>query len=178
MLKSALNDTTRTETRGKFQQPAHRVGGAETGSALIEAAVSVTVMLALLIGLFELGMACYEYHFISDAAREGARYAVVRGSASCTSEAEHLSDCKATATQIQDYVAGLEYVSLAASDVSVSWLQASATTPTTWSTCATVCNGPGNMVKVVVTHSFPLAVPFMPSKSLSLNSTSEMVISQ
>lgn len=179
MLKSALKNRRQVQTCGRFLQPALRDGRGETGSALIESAVSMSILLALLIGLFELGMACYEYHFISDAAREGARYAVVRGSASCTSESEHLSDCDATSTQIQNYVAGLGYVSLAESDVTVSWLQATSTTPTTWSNCAVgTCNAPGNMVKVVVTHSLPLTVPFMSSNSLSLSSTSEMVISQ
>jgi Flp pilus assembly protein TadG len=179
MLKSSLKDKNPFQMRGRFWQPARRDGRGEAGSALVEAAVTASIMLTLVIGLFELGMACCEYHFVSDAAREGTRYAVVRGSASCTNEAEHLTDCDATTTQIQNYVSGLGYVSIAASEVSVSWLNASSSTPTTWSNCATgTCNAPGNMVKVVVTHSFPMPFPFRSSNSLSLSSTSEMVISQ
>jgi hypothetical protein len=37
---------------------------------------------------------------------------------------------------------------------------------------------PGNLVTVKVQYAFPLSIPFMSNKSLTMQSTSEMIISQ
>jgi hypothetical protein len=39
-------------------------------------------------------------------------------------------------------------------------------------------NNPGNPVQVTVTYTFPLGIPFMPSRALTMSSTSQMIISQ
>lgn len=151
----------------------------DEGASVLEFALVSTVFFALLIGCFEMLLALYTFHFVSDAAREASRYAIVRGSTSCTNT-PNLTNCNATAAQIQTYIRSLTYPGITPNSLSVTttWLAASSTTPTTWSACAGSCNAPGNGVKVVVTYPFSFSVPFVPKATLNLTSTSQMVISQ
>lgn len=154
----------------------------EQGSALIETALTAVVMLTVIFGLIELCLALYTYHFVSNAAREGSRYAIVRGSDSCANT-PNLTNCNATPAEIQSYVTSLGYPGFDTSklNVTASWLTATTSgipATTTWSTCPGTCNAPGNMVKVVVSYSFPLNILFLSKSTLNIGSTSEMVISQ
>jgi len=152
----------------------------DEGASIVETAVASSVFLAMLIGVFQMMLALYTFHFISDAAREATRYAIVRGSTSCVNTPA-LPNCNATADQIQSYVRGLSYPGIVPSKLTVTttWLTASTTYPTSWSVCtAGTCNAPGNQVMVVATYAFPLNVPFVPKATFNLSSTSEMVISQ
>ena len=142
-------------------------GGADHGSASIEFAVSAGVMLMTMMGLMNMCMAIYSYHYVSEAAREGTRYAMVRGNTDTT---------PATSASIQTYVQGLGFPGIIPSNMVVS---------TTWKsypsgTCApsTTCNNPGNLVTVRVNYSFPEKIPFFPNKTLSMTSTSRMIITQ
>ena len=162
---------------GEEMDPRGRRLRRERGSTLLETAVACAVLLAMVFGVFEMSLALYTYHYISDAAREGSRYAIVRGSNSCTNT-PNIDNCNATPAQIQTYVQNLGYPGINSTHVNTSWLSASTTQPTTWSACATPCKAPGNLVKVNVTYAFPLAIPFWRAVSLNLSSTSQMVISQ
>ena len=147
---------------------------------MIETALASSVFLALMIGVVQVSLACYTVNYISDAAREGSRYAMVRGSTSCTNT-PHLSNCNVTGDQIRTFVRGIKYPGVKSGNVNVTttWLKASATYPTTWSACTSgTCNAPGNLVKVVASYSFPISVPYVPKQTFSLTSTSQMVISQ
>jgi Flp pilus assembly protein TadG len=140
------------------------------GQALVETAVSLTILLTLVFGLINVGMALYSYNFVSEAAREGSRYAMVRGS-SCTSPCT-----AATAASIQTYVQSLGYPGLNPSNLTVT-----TTWPDTGSSCTpsvTPCNNPGNNVMVKASYAFPWSVPFIPSSTLTMSSTSEVIISQ
>lgn len=148
------------------------------GATIVEFAVCAAVLLTFVIGTMELCFALYAHHATDLTAREASRWAMVRGSTSCTNT-PNLTDCNATAAQIQTYVSDLGLLKLPTSDVTVTWLTASATQPTTWSTCSTSpCNVPGNQVQVTVTYPFTLGIPFVSRQTLSLTSTSAMVISQ
>ena len=152
----------------------------EEGASIVETAFASTIFFAMLMGTFQMLLASYTFHFVSDAAREATRYAMVRGSTSCTNTPS-LSSCNATSDQIQTYVRALKYPGIKSSSLTVTttWRTASTTTPTTWSACSSgTCNVPGNQVRVVVTYAFPFSVPFVPRSTLSLTSTSRMVISQ
>ncbi len=151
-------------------EPDHRRG--EAGSAAVEMALSMFILLSVLIGVFELCLALYSYHYVSEAAREGSRYAIVHGS-TCTVSG---ISCTVTAAQIQTYVQNLGYPGINPSNMVVT---------TTWSaypaggSCVAVgCNGPGDLVTVSAQYSFNLAIPFVNRSALSLTSTSSMVISQ
>jgi Flp pilus assembly protein TadG len=147
----------------------------QSGSVLVETAISITVLLTLIFGVIEISLALYSYHFISNAAREATRYAIVRGSTWGTPCASYGSaGCTASSTDLQSYVQGLAFPGIDASNLVV--------TPT-WSaayggTSCPSCNAAGDVVQVQVQYTFPLAVPFVSSHSLTLSSTSEMLISQ
>lgn len=153
----------------------------EDGASVVEMALASVVVMGMLIGVIYMSLGLYTFHYISDAAREGSRYAMVRGSASCTNT-PGLTNCNALNTQIQTYVQNLGYPGIDATNkmtVTTTWYTASASQPTTWSLCSTgTCNAPGNIVKVQVTYAFPLSIPFHTGKTLNLTSTSQMVIAQ
>jgi Flp pilus assembly protein TadG len=149
------------------------------GAAIVEFAVSCIILIPMLFGFIEVCLAFYTYNFVSDAAREATRYAIVRGSTSCANT-PLLANCGITTSpQIQSYVQGLGYPGLTPGNLTatLSFLRASTTTPTTWTvTCA--CPQPGNQVKVVVRYNFPIGIPFWKSATISIGSASSMVIAQ
>jgi len=152
----------------------------DDGSSLVEFALASMVFFAMLIGAFQVNIGLYTYNFISEAAREGSRYAMVRGSTSCTNTPK-LAACNATADQIQTYVRGRGYpgISQTKLQLTTTWYTPDSNLPPTWTACtAGTCNAPGNMVKVVATYAYGVKVPFVPSLTFNLTSTSKMVISQ
>lgn len=150
----------------------------EDGSAIVEMALSSAILFGMLVGVFELCLALFAYHVTADAARQATRWAMVRGSTSCTNT-PGLAECNATAANIQSYVTGLGYLNLTTSDTAVNWYTASSTQPTTWTLCSSgTCNVPGSEVQVKVTYPFSLNIPFVSSTTLNLTSTSQMVVSQ
>jgi Flp pilus assembly protein TadG len=52
----------------------------EKGAALIEAAITVPIILLISVGIFEFGRAYQTWQILTNAAREGARLAVIEGS--------------------------------------------------------------------------------------------------
>jgi Flp pilus assembly protein TadG len=51
----------------------------ERGAALIEAAVTIPIILLISVGIFEFGRAYQTWQVVTNAAREGARVAVING---------------------------------------------------------------------------------------------------
>lgn len=154
-----------------------RLSGCE-GAALVEFAVSLLILIPIFFGFIETCLAFYTYNFVSDAAREASRYAMVRGSNSCT-KLPGMTDCNlTTAAPLQSYVQSLGYPGLNASNlvVSVKFFKASTTLPTTWTTLCAGCNQPGNQVQVTVRYNFPIAVPFWKLTTISIGSVSSMAI--
>ena len=150
----------------------------ESGGTLVETALSMTLLLTLLFGIIEVGLILYSYHFISNAAREGTRYAIVRGSSWGTACGTYTSSgCTATTTQIQQYVLNLGFPGIDPAKLSVT---PTSSLTTGGASCSpfTSCNAASNVVQVKVTYNFPFSVPFVPSRTISMSSTSQMVISQ
>lgn len=132
----------------------------ERGSELVEFAVGVTTLLTISFGVMGFARGLYVYHGLCNAAREGTRYAIVRGSA-CTSWS---SACPATATDVQNYVLNVPLgMNPAAMTVTPSW------SPN---------NNPGSTVQVQVQYSFQFFYPFLPAPTYNLTTSSKMVISQ
>lgn len=135
------------------------------GSTLVEAALSITLLLAVLFGVMGGGYMLYTYHFLSYAARQGARYAMVRGSA-CDSSGG-MPDCpNVTSAQVQTYVRGIRQLGINSTQL---------TATTTWPKGT---NNPGDTVQVTTQYPFPLSIPFVTSATVNMHSTSQMVISQ
>src|ERR1700747_2547612 len=75
----------------------------EHGAATVEIAFASVVLFAFLIGIMQVSRALYVYNFVSEAAREASRYAMVRGSTSCTNTPS-LTGCNThTSSQIQTH---------------------------------------------------------------------------
>ena len=153
--------------------------GAEHGSALVEHAIVLTALLSLMFGVMDFSRFIYTYTYVCDAARQGTRYASVRGATfsgtSCTTTSTYA--CDATAANVTSYVQSLTPPAITSSSVTVTatW---PATTPD-GSSCSTA-NTAGCYVKVVVSYPFHFMLPFLPkaATTYTLSSTSEMVIAQ
>jgi Flp pilus assembly protein TadG len=136
---------------------------AERGSSIVEFAMASIILFTLVFGLLAICLALYSYNVTAEAAREATRFAIVRGSA-CTKTLP----CKATATDIQTYIQGLGFPGITPSSLTV-------TNACCWP------NGnknPGSPVQVTVQYTFPLVIPFVPRRILTMSSTSQMLISQ
>lgn len=151
----------------------------ELGATLAETAFSISILLTFLIGIMEGSLALYSYHFISNAAREGVRYAIVRGgtwsnptATPCATFAS--AGCTATSTDVQDYVRSLAFpgINSAKLDVTTTWFS------TFGGTSNVAYNTPTNVVQVQVTYKFPFSMPFVPKATWNMSSQSEMEISQ
>jgi Flp pilus assembly protein TadG len=142
--------------------------GSEGGSALIETAVSLPVLFALLFCFMELCLVFYSYDMISESAREGTRYAMFLSSTCINSSG---ASCTATAAQVNSYVSGLGWPNLAGGTMTVS---------TTYKTPAggTGTNIVSDFVVVQITYVFPITMPFVPKNSITAKSTSQTIIVQ
>jgi Flp pilus assembly protein TadG len=88
----------------------------EEGSALVEFAISSTVLFLCLFGILGLCGALYTYNFVVDAAHEATRYAIVRGSA-CS----RLTNCNlSSSTTLQTYVRSLGYPGINPNNLTVA----------------------------------------------------------
>ncbi|MDR3725622.1 MAG: TadE/TadG family type IV pilus assembly protein [Terracidiphilus sp.] len=155
----------------------------EEGSELVETALSYGILLTLLVGLLQITLAVYAYHYVSDAAREATRWAMVRGS-NCTG----LAGCGAGNPDIQAFVQNLGYPGIMASNLATTthWYTQTMDTNVTPNTVVlsicgtdpTGCNYVGNQVKVQVTYKLSLNIPFVPNAAIAITSTSAMMIAQ
>ncbi|HTU51110.1 MAG TPA: TadE/TadG family type IV pilus assembly protein [Acidobacteriaceae bacterium] len=160
----------------RIQQSSHRARSGfarEQGASIVEMAFSMLILLAIMFGLIEACFALYTYHFISDAAREGSRYAIVHGSACLNGGVS----CTATTDQIQTYVENLGFPGINPSNMTVTTTYAPYPAGGTCTPSA-ACNNPGNLATVTVNYNFPLSIPFVSSSVIAMSSTSSMVISQ
>jgi hypothetical protein len=144
----------------------------ESGGSMVEIALSSTVLLAVLICMLQICLVLYAYCCTAMAAREGTRFAIVRGS-SCNSFASY---CPAAKADIQAYIQGLQFPAVNAASFGVTTTY-SAYPSGTCSPSAS-CNNPGNLVKIQVTYSYPISLPMVSKMTFSLSSTSQMIISQ
>jgi len=125
------------------------------GATAVEFAVTAPILVSMLYGIVELSHYAWSNIALADAAKMGARYAMVRGSASAD---------PASASDIATYVKG-QIVLIDPNAVTVS-------------TTFTPDNKPGSDVTVSLSYSF---VPFLPGfdylTTKRLTASSEMTIS-
>ena len=131
------------------------VRGVNLGQATVEFALTSVVFFLLVFGIMNFSLAVYSFNQVAYAAREGTRYASVRG-------ATALSPAGAddVARFVKGEAAGLNPGSL--------------TVNTRWNPD----NNPGSFVSVDVQYRFALVMPFMNLPQLSLESTSQLAITQ
>jgi len=143
--------------------------GDEGGSELVEFAVAAAVYFTVLIGVFEFCLAIYAGGFVAYAAQQGTRYAMVRGgdwSGGCASASSF--ECKATQGNVQTYILSLPHpgINLIAGNIVYTAL------PTTATGAACTPSAQGCRVKVTVSYSFSLHIPYVPTAAIPLHSTS------
>ena len=103
-------------------------------------------------GILELSRVLYTNQTLAHAAREGVRYAVVRGAS---------SGSPATATQIETYVKSRALVDTANLGVVVSF---------------NPDNNPGSVVSVQLNYGYDFLMPIYTFNPLTLTGTAQMVI--
>lgn len=122
------------------------------GATLVEFALASILFFTITFGTIEFGRMILDYNIVSNAAREGVRYAIVRGSASGRT---------ATADEVKQYVVGRSVGLLSTSNVTVTW-------PTN--------KAVGSVVRVQVQYSFTPIVTLLPQTAVNLSSTTQAII--
>ena len=139
---------------GPIGQDKQRLRG-QTGSAIVEFTLVALMFFMLSLGLAEFGRAIFDYSIVSSLAREGVRYAAVRGSAS-----GHAATAANISAYVQSKASGMNLT------VTVTWTPAAN-------------NNPGSTVNVQVQYVFRSVAPVLLSLgTIPLASTSSMVIIQ
>lgn len=133
---------------------------------MAETVIVMTVLLAMMFGIIDFGRALYTYSFVAQLARQGARWTIVRGT-----NCNVLDHCSALSSDVQTYVQSLSYGATNSSNISASA-----------SSSSSGCNAggpfaPGCTVKVTVSYPFNFMLPFVPSTTINMSSSSTMVVS-
>ena len=136
----------------------------QRGASLPETAIVIAALLALLFGIVDMARAVYTYSEVAELAREGARWAIVRGS-----QCKVIDNCNAGQSQIQTYLQGRSPGLTTASSIQVTAAWPGAT-------CSPK-NAPGCPVAITVTYPFSFMTGILPSARFNMSSTSQMVIS-
>jgi Flp pilus assembly protein TadG len=159
-----------------------RLAADERGDSMPEFGISAVVLLMTIFGIMDCSRALYVYHFVSFAAEEGTRYAVVRGSAFSGTACSTTSSfkCDATSAEITSYVQSLAPPGITSTNITVtpSWpgTLPNGTNPN--STCSTSASIDGCLVKVKVSVPFKFVLGFLPGTSMTFAATSENVTQQ
>jgi Flp pilus assembly protein TadG len=151
----------------------------ERGDSMIEFAVVAIVLFMCIFGIMDCSRALYAYHLASYSAREATRYAMVRGStwktASCTTTTTF--SCNATSANVQAYVKSIAPLAIDVSSLTVTTTWPGTELPGSATTCSVAdAHSPGCLVMVQVNYAFNYTLPLLPSTTLNLTSTSEVVI--
>ncbi len=146
--------------------PNHRPRPRNTtrGQAMVEFALVAPLFFLLLFGIIEAGRFIFYYETLSNATREGARYAIVNGANTlgCPSgpPAPGSTPCDVSGAKV---VARVKQSALAVSNPTV--------TPT-WDPN----NGRGSTVQVVASYTYQSLIPLVPLPPINVSAESSLVI--
>ena len=154
------------------------------GSASVELAFARVVLMTSIFAIMDFSRAMYDYHFISNAAREATRYASVRGSTSCGT----WGSCPVAASDVSAYVKGLVptgmFVDSSAGAGTAGYLAVN----TTWQgigikwerACSRpVTRYPGCIVQIQIQYTSGFTLPYVRTLgTMNLSSTSQFTVSQ
>jgi len=146
----------------------------EAGSALVEFALATVVILTVLFGIIDVGRALYSYDWVTDAARRGSRYAMVRGQTSCIAS-PHLTDCRAT-PGTPSTPGTIAYYAVS-NGFGIN-RNAVILTATCWPN-TNISNAPcptGTTVIVTVNYPFEFILPFLPHQQWTMRSSSSRIV--
>ena len=145
----------------------------EGGQGLVEFACAATVLFILIFGIIQVCLVIYTGGFVAYAAQQGTRYWMVRGSdwtSTCATASSY--GCQASTDNVKNYILNLQHpgINMAAAIITPTALGTKADGTTAG--CTTTPYIQGCQVKVVVTYTFSLNIPFIPAASIPLTSTS------
>jgi Flp pilus assembly protein TadG len=152
----------------------------ESGSTLVEFAFSATILLTMVFGVIECSAAIYINNFVQNAAQQGVRYAMVRGSSwpggDCASYSSF--SCIASEADVTSFIQ-----SSLPPGVQVANLQVTTTWPGTDPSgigCDNIDgdNSPTCIVTVKVNYSFNFLIPFVRMNLATLSGTASQTIMQ
>jgi Flp pilus assembly protein TadG len=152
----------------------------ECGNSILEFSIALSVLLICGFGIIECSMALYADHFVTNAAKEATRYAMVRGSSwsgGACSNYDSFS-CSASSEDVTSFVTsivppGIDPTKLT---VTTSWPG----TDPSGNNCDTQNgdNSPTCVVAVQVSYSFNFLLPFVPMNAFTLTGNSSEVIAE
>lgn len=151
----------------------------ESGSGLIDFAVSATVLMMVIFGIMDCSRALYADHYVSEMARHATRYAMVRGSTWASSCATTTSySCYTSNAGVSSYVKGITPIGISTSNLTVTttWPGTTATGAACVNTSGN--NSPGCIVVSKLSYNFKFVLPFLPKSTMVLASTSSVTIQQ
>lgn len=143
----------------------------ESGQSLVELAISFPVILLLLLGTIDFGMALYSYLVIRDAAQEGALY----GSFNPSNNVEIESRARNIAPNDSD---ALYFYPVKLNSKDIFHVQIS----TSGENCQGITKGTINSITVTTSYDYPMLMPFaaqvIGSKTIHLTAKATNVILQ
>lgn len=125
----------------------------EAGATAVEFAVLLPVLLAMVLGTCVFGIGTYYKSVVTYAAREGVRWASVRGS----TNKNEIATPDTVKAIVESHAPSLQPL----------------TVTTTW-TPAT--KAPGSVVRIEASYNYSLNLPFVPARTYVLSSSAEMVV--
>ena len=137
----------------------------DSGATLIEFAFVVTTLMTVIFGTVDLGRAAYSYGWVSSAARQATRFAMVRGN-NCSGLS---GGCPAQASDVTTYVQSLAV----AIDTSQLTVTSGCYFGTTY-VSALPCTAP-NSVQVQVQYTLKFLSPII-YRSWTMQSTSQRTV--
>ena len=138
----------------------------EDGQNLVEFALSGFLLVMLLLSVVEISRLVVVYTTVANAARTGARYAIVHG-----------SDSLASAADVQTVVKN--FLSAAPMNTAAAGLTINVTCSsdgTTFGACTTTNAKPGSFVSVSVSYPYDPFVRYFPWGTINLASATQEVI--
>lgn len=171
-MKTSIMKVLRTVTALRLRD--------ETGSTTVEFSITLSLLLTCIFGIMVCSMALYADHFVTDAAKEATRYAMVRGSSwggtSCSTYASY--SCVASTSNVTSFVDSLAPPGISTSGISVTTTWPG--TDPTGQACDTAAgsNSPACVVNVQVQYSFKFLLPFVKFSTINLSGVSSDVITR
>ncbi len=155
---------------------AARRGARQRGATIVEQALILPILLAIMFGIIDMSRALYSYSYVSYIARDATRWASVRST--------NLNGPPApiSAADVTNYVKNVSGMGLDAARITAdtNFVAPANSTP--------LCPGgtgnsiqnrkPGCVVQVTVNYNFKFIFPFLPAGTLPMSSESQMIITQ
>jgi len=160
---SSAPHTQVREVGGRYRRMICLLLRRKEGQSLVELALTLPVLMTFMFGFMQVCMAFYTYDAISETAREGTRYAMVRGSSCVTSGG---ASCTVTAADVNTFAQGIHFLNGSNSAMTVA------------TTYPDGNEAPGSRVKVSITYVFGFTIPFTAFKPITLSTSSMVYIIQ